>query len=206
MEDQRSDFHKYSHIDLISQWVNDLKPVSLLEVGCGDGFLSRISALQNVQYTGLDESPWFIEHGQAQNRNSAHQFMVMNLFKCQESKKYDAALACMVWCTFAEPLTALKKLHHLLSPGARALLTMPCEAGRDLWMKSFVRQVDEKTFMHRYGHPKLGFEELPIFLHSNEEMTEAVFQAGFKLIEQRDFGIPPSSKSAVYTVFDISST
>lgn len=206
MEDQRSDFHKQSHIDLVSQWINNFKPVNLLEVGCGDGFLSRIPDMREVHYTGLDESPWFIEHGQTQNRNSTHQFVAMDLLKYQENKKYESALACMVWCTFAEPLAALKKLHSLLGPGARALLTMPCAASRDLWLKSFVRQHDEKTFIHRYGHPKLGFEELPIFLHSNEEMSEAFFRAGFKLIEQRDFGIPPASKSAVYTAFDISST
>lgn len=208
IEDQRSKFHLQSNAEQTQQWLADLPQsdaadFKLLEIGCGSGFLSHLPEMAGLRYTGLDESAWFIEHCEKHRVAPQHRFLQADLLSYTSEESYGAAIAVMVWCTFRDPLPGLLKLHSLLGPGSRALLTMPNPSQKKLWIKSFEQQVDEKTFSYRYGHAELGFQSLQIFLHSHFDMVEAFNRAGFSVKKQMDFGYPPASDAAVYTAFDI---
>lgn len=202
MQDPLSSFHIECNKLVVSEWLRKNTFKHLLEVGVGDGFLSTLPELSGLEYTGIDESSWFIEHCQANRSAESKKFIVSDFFNFAPDRQFDAVMAVMVWCTMKNPEQGFKKLSEILRPEGKAFITMPNHNKLESWSHMLGEKKGEFTYSHKYGNPKLGSKDIDIEVYSSEKLISAA-SSYFKCERYFDFGITQKSGgSGVYTAFE----
>jgi 2-polyprenyl-3-methyl-5-hydroxy-6-metoxy-1,4-benzoquinol methylase len=106
----------------------ELKPgVSLCELGCGPGWITRLAARQGVEAVGYDISPEMIEiaREQAAHEGVDASFEVADMEQLDPGRQFDA---CLVYDALHHTPRAdlvLASARRVLEPGGRLLLVEP---------------------------------------------------------------------------------
>jgi SAM-dependent methyltransferase len=154
---QRLTLHRL-HTTLAAE-LNDLAPTSILDFGCGEGFLTEALRAEGAPlngYLGVDLRADAIDDARARNPKQA--FLVADLFDpVALAPKYDVVLASQVLEHLIGPEKFLQRLAQLTA--RRLILTVPAEPwfqiinlarGRDLIRlgnhPEHVNHWNEKTF------------------------------------------------------------
>ena len=119
-----------STIEFITQRVNKLSPSSVIDVGCGDGRLTRELFLrcQPEKVVGVDYSARAIQLAKAMNAGQPEiEFFAIDITDSQRREQYDLVVLMEVFEHI--PLQQAKEfihaVHALLKPGGKLLLTVP---------------------------------------------------------------------------------
>lgn len=180
MQEKPDSYHIRFNQDLIGHWLQQTGPVqSVLEVGCGDGFLSQLPQLQKVSYLGVDDSPLFIEHCQQRYAQTAMRFQQADFLAVNLQSKFDRIFSVMVWSELENLERAFHQLGQHLEDKGKALLVIPSLEQPEIW-HSRGELISPKTIRIPYGHEKFGFSQVQIFLHSEKELRSASEKVGLK--------------------------
>ncbi len=100
---------------------SDLNPQKILEIGCGNGFFSRILSykFQKSRILSIDTSTRSIQHAQKRNLNNVV-FRKTDFFDVNES--FDLIVSLHVFILL-DTEKSFKKLHTMLKDGGIAFLT-----------------------------------------------------------------------------------
>jgi 2-polyprenyl-3-methyl-5-hydroxy-6-metoxy-1,4-benzoquinol methylase len=128
----------------------ELRPeMSLCELGCGSGWISRLAARQGVQPEGYDISPEMIEIARelAAEEGLDARFEVGDMEQLDLGRRFDACLLYDALHHSPRADLVLASAHRALKPGGRVLLAEPN------WTQRFQGRDATDT----YGTTELGY-------------------------------------------------
>lgn len=136
-----------------------------LEIGCGSGIFMKLYASHVRSITGLDHSEDMVKLATHYNRKRVEEgtaeFRQGEASELPwENEKFSAAVAIATFMFWSEPLESLKKIHQVLRPGGRLVISLGWNAddGRD-----------HAKHIKKYG----------IRLYTGKEMQAMFQEAGF---------------------------
>ena len=117
-------------LSFLLERLNQLAPSSIVDIGCGDGRLTReISFFPFVNsLLGIDYSERAINLASAMNPDRANlQFCALDINSSRDHLKYDAVLLIEVFEHIPLDMAAnfIRSVHSYLKPGGKLLLTVP---------------------------------------------------------------------------------
>jgi 2-polyprenyl-3-methyl-5-hydroxy-6-metoxy-1,4-benzoquinol methylase len=115
-------------IDFITDFLKSSLPsnASILDVGCGNGVISRHLGRFGFKVTGIDVSEKAIDKAQSLNQFSNVKFMIKSAEDLiTEGIKYDAIICSEVLEHLNDPDALLEVLHKSLSRNGKLIITVP---------------------------------------------------------------------------------
>ncbi len=108
-------------------WVKNVEVVSVLDVGCGEGFVAKslMAARPGLDYMGIDPDPQAIELARAMCPQARFDQASVEDLPLDESKQFDLVLCIEVLEHLPDPEEALRKLAS--SSRKYVLLSVPWE-------------------------------------------------------------------------------
>ena len=191
----------YPHI---RRWLNEFKPTTLVDIGCGQGSCSELITIR-TKYVGVDPSITLIERAKSLYLAPNKKFVIGTAYNTTLGKNsVDAALSVWVWSHLKNLALAAKEMHRILRPGGRFLVITANPETYD----------ERKTFYKEYtvkGNLLTGTFDLgdgrfltntTLYLYSKKEIEGAIKHAGFKINCTKRLGKAESSDKGLYLVIE----
>lgn len=108
------------------------KPGTVLEVGCGEGFLLAEAVRQNLNVSGIDFSAHAVERFHPDLRETVEigdAFVLLDQMM-EFRRRFDACILQNVLEHVIDPRGMLDRLRQILTPGGRLLITLPNDYSR----------------------------------------------------------------------------
>lgn len=123
--------------------------MSLVELGCGPGWMTRFAARHGLNAVGYDISPEMIEIARelAEREAPDATFEVGDMEELDLGRRFDAALVYDALHHSRNPERVLASAHRALKPGGRILLVEPN------WKHRF----QGRDASHEYGVTEMGY-------------------------------------------------
>jgi SAM-dependent methyltransferase len=141
---------------------------SVLELGCGDGYLARLLAEHGLRYRGVDMSPNMIAMAKQRlmERGLKANFRVADVSKMSLAEPCDAVIAYMrsFFTYVREPLTLLKQLR----PHIRKKIIIDLEPRRTIGIKAAI------DIMQKAGFDNVRWR--PFFVPEEKKLPPAVLK------------------------------
>lgn len=125
----QSDFLCRPHVIKTLGDVNGLK---IADIGCGEGYVSRMLAKRGAEVIGVDVSERLIRLAQQQEKKHPQgiRYLVAPAQDLHfiKSNSQDAAISVLVFCCFkkdSDAIKALKETHRILRPDGEFILALP---------------------------------------------------------------------------------
>jgi 2-polyprenyl-3-methyl-5-hydroxy-6-metoxy-1,4-benzoquinol methylase len=121
--------------------------VSILDVGCGNGVISRHLGKQGFKVLGIDVSAQTIEKARALNTAPNVQFEVLSAEQLvAQGQTFDVVICSEVLEHLSQPAALLKVLHQSIKPEGILIVTVPNGSGpRELLVTRPVLKMREKN-------------------------------------------------------------
>jgi 2-polyprenyl-3-methyl-5-hydroxy-6-metoxy-1,4-benzoquinol methylase len=116
----------YNHIlmPLFHHEIKSLKPRTLLDAGCGLGFISKDISKFAGEVTAVDLSRRSIELAQRNNSASNLEYLCSSIEELPQAGFYDAIISNMVLMDCVDHRSFIKACYRLLAPGGTMIATM----------------------------------------------------------------------------------
>lgn len=135
----------------------------VLDIGCGEGYLSRILIENGCRVTGIDYSPEAIEKA----ARLPGRFLVRDIYDFRPKKKFDWVVCSEVLEHLPDDRLALKLMASWLKPKGRILLSVPTK----MKLTEKLRKIG--------GHHRH---------YRVEELVKIMADLGFRLEKRKDWG------------------
>ncbi|HEY8492101.1 MAG TPA: methyltransferase domain-containing protein [Dehalococcoidia bacterium] len=177
----------------------EVRGLTVLDLGCGNGYLARELAARGARVTGVDISPNQIAH--ARRREAAAplgiHYRVMDAARTAREfppASFDLVTACLSLQDMPDPPAAIRGAFHVLQPGGRFVfsITHPCtdtpyrawerdESGEKVALK-IARYFRRGPFLYRWGSQQAGYQFATTALHATlSDWFRWVLDAGFRV-------------------------
>ncbi len=111
---------------IVSMLEKHVKPKSkILDIGCGNGNISRALGSLGYQVTGIDFSEKAIAYAKSKNVFDNVQFAVKSAEEVQASENYDAIICSEVLEHLSKPELLTAAIAGILKPGGLLIATVP---------------------------------------------------------------------------------
>ena len=144
--------------------------MSVCELGCGSGWLSRLFARHGVRAVGYDISPAMIEIARAEaareGLSEAVRYLVADMEELETDELFDACLLYDALHHSERPELVLRTARRALRPGGRLLVSEPN------WMHRF----GGRAAASRHGVTEAGY--------SPRQLKRLLRDAGFRDVER----------------------
>ncbi len=150
-------WHQQNDIDpVIFKMLEDVKNKRVIEIGCGNGYFSRLLAKKEAQVTAIDLSGKLLEFAIA--REKANPLGIKYLTRdaanlhSLKSKSFDIALANMSLMDIADAKGAIKEVSRVLKRGGRFIFSITHPAfcdSQQQWV--IIREGGKKYFSRVIG-------------------------------------------------------
>jgi len=167
----RYDRHRYSMQTrrvhkVVRRIVEDLKPVSLLDVGCGNGgFLSLMSA-ENRKLAGADLSPEMIKYARERLGETVDLHVADSEHLPWEPGTFDCLTCNFSFHHYPNPAAVLVEMRRVLKPGGHLVITDP-------WFPGLLRY---------FANLAVRFSKLgDVRMYSLNELRSFLTAANFKI-------------------------
>jgi 2-polyprenyl-3-methyl-5-hydroxy-6-metoxy-1,4-benzoquinol methylase len=154
------DFYMERRFIIATTWGKALSAGdSILELGCGDGYLARLLAEHGLRYRGVDMSPKMIAMAKRRlmERGLTANFMVADVSQMSLAEPCDAVIAYMrsFFTYVRQPLTLLKQLR----PYIRKKIIIDLEPRRTISIKTAIDIMQKAGFENVRWRPFFVPEE-----------------------------------------------
>ncbi|HZR40986.1 MAG TPA: class I SAM-dependent methyltransferase [Ktedonobacteraceae bacterium] len=175
------------------QVVGDVSGLTVLDAGCGEGYLSRILAQRGANVTGIDVSAPLVEIARTKAFADRISYQVADLSQPLAAYQgyFDLVASFFVLNDVYDYRGFLRTLGAALKYGGRLVLFM--NSPYSFVMRNFVSDY----FASDQAFPYLGMADLGVKVHfyqrTLEEYLDACFAAGFRLQRLVDVRTPEGS-------------
>ena len=118
----------HDQLRLYQAMVTDLKPATILDVGCAQGTLALKLAEAGYQVVANDLRPEFLEYARSRYEHGDIEFIAGNVFELNLNRRFDLIFANQVIEHLVYPTEFLRRLAGLLTPGGHVIVTTPNHA------------------------------------------------------------------------------
>ncbi|MFA5197898.1 MAG: class I SAM-dependent methyltransferase [Patescibacteria group bacterium] len=191
-------------IPFVQKWLKDLRPRIVCDIGCGQGICSELVDSE-TEYIGIDPSLTLLERARNLYPVTNKRFIEGNAYDIpQEKESADAVISIWVWSHLEKPGLAAKEMFRILKSKGRFLIVT---ANPETYE-------ERKTFYTHYtieGNLLKGSFDLgngkaltgtTLYLHTKQEIEDAIKQAGFKINYVKRMGQAESSDKGLYLVVE----
>jgi SAM-dependent methyltransferase len=102
--------------------LGDVSGRSVLDAGCGDGYLSRVLARRGAKVTGIDLSPRLISNARARDPDVDYRVADLSKPQAADADGFDAVASYLVLNDVRDYLGFIATLAAVLRPGGRLVL------------------------------------------------------------------------------------
>jgi ubiquinone/menaquinone biosynthesis C-methylase UbiE len=178
---------------VILSMLGSVEGKSILDAGCGEGFLSRLMAERGAFVTAVDYSEGLLEIARERTADDARIGYLYANLECLDmldDGAFDIAVSCVVIQGVLDYQAAIREMYRLLCPGGACILalTHPCFSSDGGWVKDsngkkLYWKID--NYFHERGFEVLwppGSDNSPINFHRTlTSYFRAIAGAGFKI-------------------------
>jgi len=191
-------------IPLIKNWLEELKPKFLCDVGCGQGFCSELVD-ERTKYIGIDPSQTLLKRAKKLYSSPNKKFIDGNAYDIPlENELVDAIISMWVWSHLDNLNLAAKEMFRVLkSKGKFLIITANPETyeERKTFYKNYTIEGNLLKGTFDLGNGK-ALTDTTLYLHSKNDIEEAIKQAGLKINKIKRMGQAGSSDKGLYLVFE----
>ncbi len=168
--------------------LGDIAGLSVLDAGCGQGYLSRILASRGAHVTGIDISEKLIQMAREQDPSHTISYQVANLCQSlpQYSQRFDLVVSHFVLDDVSDYKGFLSTLASVMKPSSRLVLSM--NNPYSLVVRGHVRDYFDTGKPVSYRGMAQAGVKVHFYHHTLEEYLDACLAAGLQL--QRLLDIP----------------
>jgi SAM-dependent methyltransferase len=147
-------FYMERRVLLATNWGSPLSPGdSVIELGCGDGYLARLFASRGLRYFGVDVSPGMVAMAKRRLLEGGLEadFTVAEVDRLDISEPCDAVVSYMrsFFTYVKEPLALLTRLR----PYIRKKVIVDLDPRRDISVKAAIEIMKQAGFSHVHWRP-----------------------------------------------------
>jgi 2-polyprenyl-3-methyl-5-hydroxy-6-metoxy-1,4-benzoquinol methylase len=166
--------------------------MSVLEVGCGSGNISRALASLGCEVLGVDIDPNSIMLAQANNPFSNLRFEVQDVCQLSVSQRYDAVICSEIFEHLGDPLLLMQAVHDLLKPDRLMLATIPNGYGPEELVRRFlvttelggrIREILRRSILKHETTQTQNFDSPHVQYFSLGRFLGLVEQASFDVVQ-----------------------
>ena len=118
----------HNQLRLYQAMVTDLKPATILDVGCAQGTLALKLAEAGYQVVANDLRPEFLEYAKSRYEHGDIEFIAGNVFELNLNRRFDLVFANQIIEHLVYPVEFLRQLSGLLNPAGHIIVTTPNHA------------------------------------------------------------------------------
>ena len=167
----------HNQLELYQRLVRDLRPKTILDVGCAQGTLALLLAEAGYSVVANDLRTDFLDYARSRYETGDIQFVPGNVFELKLEQKFDLVFANQIIEHLVYPMNFLRQLSGLLNPGGHIIVTTPNHSYFKNDLPTYAGIGDPAQHVNRQftadadGH---------FFAYTAVELTEFATQAGFK--------------------------
>lgn len=175
-------------LSLFLRAIGDVSGLTVLDAGCGEGYLARILTRRGAKVTGMEISPRLVELARAKDPQGTIAYYVADLSQSLPAyhQHFDLSASFFVLNDVADYRGFLSTLGSVIKPGGRAVFFLNNPYSMVL------RGQVTNYFDSGKAFPYLGMAEAGVhvsyYQRTLEEYLDACFEAGFQL--QRLVDVP----------------
>ena len=175
---------------MLEKWVGEVKPETLLEIGCGQGICSTKLGSYAGEYIGVEPSDFLLKRGQELYGGPKRKFLLGDAYSMPlEANSVDAAFSVNVWFHLEKLQEASKELGRVLKPGGQFMIITGNPSTYNVWEHFFFDY-------EKQGNKLVGKVNVPInhlsknifYLHSLGEIVGALKNSGLTVTSTEGFG------------------
>jgi ubiquinone/menaquinone biosynthesis C-methylase UbiE len=189
---------------LIRKWLEEVKPVTVVDIGAGQGICSRLVDPE-IRYLGIEPSEPLVQRAKEKYPAASRDFLVGNAYALPvEDGVADAAFSVNVWFHLENLTTAARELARILKPAGQFLIITAHPAAYTLWESLY------ESF-EKDGHKLMGTNvKVPVnplsrntlYEHSLRELEDSFAQAGLELATRDSLGNFKETSSDIFIAFE----
>jgi ubiquinone/menaquinone biosynthesis C-methylase UbiE len=191
-------------IPYIRNWITRNKPKALCDIGCGQGSVSLLFD-KKTEYIGIDASETLLERAKNLYSATHKQFIIGDAYHLPLAKNsVDAIISLWVWSHLENLIMAATEMFRILRLGGTFLIiTANPETyeERKTFYKHYV--IDGRLLKGTFdlGNGKF-LTDTTLYLHTREEITNAIDNAGFKILDITRMGNAETSGDGLYLAIE----
>jgi glycosyltransferase involved in cell wall biosynthesis len=170
----------YSSHAQILQWIEQERPAEVLEIGTATGYLSSEMAKLGCSVTGIEQDPDMAEIA----RQHCRELIVCDVEKLDfaELGQYDAIVFGDVLEHLRNPREILQRVHKLLKPGGKVLMSLPNVA--NIWVRL-------NLLFGRFNYSRVGIlDETHLRFFTLQTMKQLAAESGLDVVSVNATPIP----------------
>ena len=133
----------------LSRWLGDLRGKKVMDVGCGQGFFSRLLAEKGASVTGTDAAGPLLEMAKKENKNIRYVKADAHDLSFAKTGEFDMALCVLALQNMEDLKGALAEISRMIKPGGKFIAILNHPAFRIPQDSSWGFTADNKTQYRR---------------------------------------------------------
>jgi SAM-dependent methyltransferase len=168
---------------LLNAWVNGIAPCDILDIGSGQGICSSKIDLDARNYTGVDPSPFLVERAKELYSHENRKFIQGNVYDLPcLANGFDAAFSIAVWHLLGNLQRATSELSRVLRPTGHFFIVTANPGAYSAWTGIYSDPIsDGRRFEGTVHHPDKSVSQDVLYLHTLNEITDALYSAHFRI-------------------------
>ncbi len=193
-------------IPFIKNWLGELRPEVLCDIGCGQGIASELID-EKTKYIGVDPSQTLLNRARVLYPSINKQFIEGNAHGIPlENESVDTVVSIWVWSHLENLNSAASEAFRVLKPKGKFLMVTANPETHE----------ERKTFYKHYkieGNLLTGDFDLgdgkaltgtTLYLHTRDDIERAIKQVGFKIYNIKRMGQAETSDKGLYLAIESS--
>jgi ubiquinone/menaquinone biosynthesis C-methylase UbiE len=174
----------------LKEWVNNISPQVLVEIGAGQGICSEKCELITGKYIGIEPSHYLVKRAEEKYKNDRRNFLIGNAYDLPiENELADASFSVNVWLHLENLNLASQELARILKCGANFLIITANPEASELWESWYEDVIREgKKIIGKANVPINPLSRNTFYNHSLQEIKEALKRNDLRIEKIEPFG------------------
>ena len=170
----------------LREWLTRISPVTILDLGCGQGICSDKIDLSRSKYSGLEPSIYLVERARELYAQSDRHFYVGNAYAMPfGAAEFDAVFSVTVWHLLSDLGAAARELARVLKPGGDFLIITANPSSYLAWESLYMNIKSEGRRFE--GSMLMGGETDVLYFHTLDEILASFVAEGFDIVTNETF-------------------
>lgn len=174
----------------LRQWIAEVKPKILLEIGAGQGICSdHIEIGSNLSYIGLEPSVPLVQRAKELYENKSRNFIVGNAYSLPfKNFSIDAVFSVNVWFHLENIDKAAAEMGRVLKDDGKFLIVTASEIGYHLWDCSYAYYKKEGIKIEgKLTLPSGDLSRHITYLHPQDKIMKSLNEYGLRVDKVETF-------------------